>query len=199
MVEFTRMYHLIRRIHLYSSLVIIVFLMMYFVSGYMMTHVSWFPSSNHPEPVQTANLESSPDRPAEQVAADVKNQLHLPGRIQFPVTQPAGMTRFWINHPGTMTRVDVSTADGVIRVFPVHAGLIGALVMLHKVAGYDNQPAYNLCALFCDLCGVSMILFALTGVYLWWMRTKNHLWGILCLIASCAYAAGILLYLAYAP
>jgi hypothetical protein len=193
------MYDLIRKVHLYSCLVIVMFLMMYFVSGYMMTHGTWFHSSNRSEPVQTAELESSADRPAEQVAADVKKQLHLVGRIQFPATQPTGMTRFWINHPGTMTRVDVSTSDKVIRIATVHTGLIGVLVMLHKVAGYDDQLQYNLCALFSDLSGVSMIVFALSGVYLWWMRTRNHLWGILCLIASCGYGGGIILYLMYAP
>jgi hypothetical protein len=193
------MYHLIRRIHLYSSLVIILFLMMYFVSGYMMIHGPWFHTSNHPQPVQTAALESSADCPPEQVAANVKKQLHMVGRIQFPVTQPAGMTRFWINHPGTMARVDVSPSDKLIRISTVRTGLIGTLVMLHKIAGYDDIPLYDLYAVFSDLSGVSMILFALSGVYLWWMRTKNHFWGILCLAASCAYAAGIMLYLAYAP
>src|SRR2546430_13836210 len=104
------MYHLIRRIHLYSSLVIILFLMMYFVSGYMMIHGPWFATSNHAEPAQTVPLESSANRAAEELAADVKKQLHLAGRIQFPATQPADMTRFWINHPGTMARVAVAAS-----------------------------------------------------------------------------------------
>ena len=193
------MYHLIRRIHLYLSLIIILFLMMYFVSGYMMIHTTWFHSGNLPQPVQTAALESRADGPQEQVAANVKKQLHVVGRIQYPTTQPEGMTRFWINHPGTMMRFDVTTSDKLIRITTVRTGIIGTLVMLHKIAGYDDVPLYNLYALFSDLSGVSMILFALSGVYLWWMRTKNHFWGILCLIASCAYAAGVMLYLAFAP
>jgi hypothetical protein len=193
------MYHLIRRIHLFSSLVVILFLMMYFITGYMMIHGEWFHTSSHADPVQTAALESSADRPAEEVAADVKKQLHIVGRIQFPATQPSGMTRFWIIHPGTTVRVDVATNEKLIRMYPVRFGLIGTLVVLHKTAGYDDQPIHDLCALFSDLSGFSMIVVALTGVYLWWMRTRNRLWGILCLIASCAYAAGIMLYLAYAP
>jgi hypothetical protein len=70
--------------------------------------------------------------------------------------------------------------------------------MLHKVAGYDDVPLFNLCALFGDLSGVSMIVFALTGVYLWWKRVRNHTWGIVCLTASCGYAIGLMFYLAYA-
>ena len=69
----------------------------------------------------------------------------------------------------------------------------------HKVAGYDEHPVFDVYAFFCDLTGASMILFALSGVYLWWKTTRDHLWGILCLIASCTYAAGMMLYFAYAP
>jgi hypothetical protein len=193
------MYHLIRRIHLYANLVLVLFLMMYFVSGYMMIHTAWFPTSNYPEPVQTATLESSANRPAGQVAADVKNQLRIPGRISLSTTQPEGMTRFWIIHPGTMTRVDVATSDRQIQISPVHTGFIGILVMLHKINGYDDKALYNVCTLFCDLSGLAMIVFALSGVYLWWMRTKSHFWGIACLSVSCLYAAAVMLYLAFAP
>ena len=38
----TRRYNVIRRIHLYAGLVVLVFLMMYFASGYVMIHRQWF-------------------------------------------------------------------------------------------------------------------------------------------------------------
>ena len=69
---------------------------------------------------------------------------------------------------------------------------------LHKIAGYDDQPLFDLYALFCDLAGFSMILFAFTGIYLWWKCAKNHALGIAFLMASCAYAIGMMLYFAYA-
>ena len=46
---------------------------------------------------------------------------------------------------------------------------------------------------------VVMLFLLVSGVYLWWKRAKNRAWGVLCLTASCAYAAGVMLYLAYAP
>jgi hypothetical protein len=193
------MYHLIRRIHLYANLVLVLFLMMYFVSGYMMIHTGWFSTSNHPEPVQTAALESSANRPVEKVAVDVKKQLHMVGRIVFPTTQPPGMTRFWITHPGTITRVDIVASENLMRIYTVREGFIGVLIMLHKICGYDDKALYNFCTLFCDLSGLAMIVFALSGVYLWWKRTKHHFWGIVCLTSSCVYAAGVMLYLAFAP
>jgi hypothetical protein len=193
------MYNVIRKVHLYCGLVILAFLMMYFVSGYIMVHRPWFMTAPPPATTQTATLESERAVPDDQLAAAVQKQMGLKGRIQFPLKQPAEGTRFWINRPGTMARVDVPAGGREIRVTTQPAGLVGTLIMLHKVRGYDDQLVFDAYALFCDLAGLSMIVFAFTGVYLWWKRTTNHFWGIVCLTASCAYGAGMMLYLAYAP
>jgi hypothetical protein len=194
------MYNVIRRIHLYCGLIIVIFVMMYSVSGFIMTHRPWF-NVPHPGPTtRSAALESADDQPDQQLSADVQRQLSLAGRIQFPQKQPsANVTRFWINRPGTMIRVDVSRPQRLILLNTQRVGWDGKLIMLHKVNGYDAEPIFDAYALFCDLTGVAMILFALSGVYLWWRRTTKHLWGILCLIASCGYGVGMMVYLAYAP
>jgi len=193
------MYNVIRKIHLYCGLIILIFLMMYFVSGYMMAHRPWFLTAPPPPTTQTAQLASTGARPVEQLAADVQKQLGLVGRIEFPQNQPAEMTRFWVVRPGVMMRVDIPAREHIIHVSTQRVGLVGTLIMLHKVCGYDGQLIFDIYAFFCDLAGLSMILFAISGVYLWWRRVKNHFWGAICLIASCAYAAGMVLYLAFAP
>jgi len=193
------MYNVVRKIHLYCGLIILAFLMMYFVSGYMMVHRPWFLGSSPPPTTQTATLEFDGALPPEQLAAEVRTKLALAGRIQFPQKQPADMTRFWVNHPGAMVRVDVPAGGRRVQVTTQRTGLVGTLIMLHKVRGYDDQLLFDAVALFCDMAGLSMILFAISGVYMWWKRARNRLWGILCLTASCAYAARMMLYFAYAP
>jgi hypothetical protein len=193
------MYNLIRKIHLYCGLIILIFLMMYFVSGFMMVHRPWFLSPGPPPTTQAFPLQSTANLDPDQLAANVKKQLSLTGRIQFPQSQPPGLTRFWVNRPGTMIRVDIPANEHQIHLSTQTTGLVGTLIMLHKVNGYDDQLLFDLYALFCDLAGASLILFALTGIYLWWKSTKNHTLGILCLTASIAYAAAMMLYFAYAP
>src|SRR6266404_3798201 len=168
--------------------------MMYFVSGYMMAHRPWFVTAPPPPTTQTAPLESAAAAlPAKQLAAEVQKKLGLVGRIQFPQIQPAEMTRFWVVRPGAMIRVDIPAREHLIHLSTQRVGLVGTLIMLHKVSGYDDNPIFDAYAFFCDFAGLSMILFAITGVYLWWKRVKNHAWGLLCLTASCAYAAGMML------
>ena len=197
------MYHLIRKIHLYCGLIILIFLMMYFVSGYMMVHRPWFVTPPPPVTTYTAPLLSSREQPPEKLAAEIKAQLKLAGRIQFPggqpTNQPPDMTRFWITRPGAMVRVDVPAREQQVYVITQRVNWVGTLIILHKVRGYDGEVLFDLVACFGDLAGLSMILFAISGVYLWWTRVRNHRWGIVCLTASCAYAAGMMLYLAYAP
>lgn len=198
------MYNPIRKFHLWCGLIILTFVMMYAVSGAIMTHRPWFAAAAHrPAPTtQAVALDPSiaTDQSKEHLAADVQRQLKLEGRIQFPLSQPsADVARFWVNHPGTELRVDVSKKEKLIRLSLQREPWVGKLIMLHKVSGYDAHPAYDAFAFFADLTGVAMILFAFTGVYLWWKTAKNRLWGVLCLIASCAYGVGMMLYFAYAP
>ena len=193
------MYHVIRKIHLYCGLVTLTYSMMYFVSGYMMVHRPWFVTAPPPPTTQTATVEFTSALSPEQLAAEVQKQLGLAGRIQFPQKQPVEMTRFWVNRPGAMIRVEVPAGEHLVHLTTQRVGLVGTLIMLHKVSGYDSNLIFDAYALFCDLAGLSMILFAISGVYLWWRRVKNHFWGAVCLIASCAYAVGMMLCLAYAP
>jgi hypothetical protein len=193
------MYHLVRKIHLFTGLIILTFLMMYFVSGYIMVHRPWFVTAPPPPVVQTGPLEFATDLPADQLAPRVAKTLALSGRIQFPQNQPPGMTRFWVVRPGTMIRVDVPAKEHSAHLTTQRVGLVGTLIMLHKIRGYDKQPIFDAYAFFCDLAGLSMILFAISGVYLWWKRARNRALGIVFLIASCTYAAGMMLYLTYAP
>ena len=192
------MYNAVRKIHLYTGFIILVFLMMYFASGYIMAHRPWFLPRSPPPSTRTVTLDANAATSPQQVAALVKKELALPGRIELPQKQPANETLFWAVRPGLMIRVDVVPRDHVVRLTTQGVGWVGTLIMLHKVAGYDNEPLFDLCAFFSDLAGLSMILFSFTGVYLWWKRVKHHGWGMACLVASCAYAIGMMLYFTYA-
>lgn len=195
------MYNLYRKIHLYSGLILLMYVMMFYVSGYMMTHRPWFlgaPATT----TRTAVLEPGLLRLSnEPLAANLQKQLGLAGGIQFPLAQPPNLIRFFVIRPGTTVRVDVSSQDKLIRVITQRYGWVGTLIVLHKIEGYHarNGLLSNASVFVGDLAALSMILFAITGVILWWKSVKNHFWGSVCLIASCGYAAGMMLYFAYAP
>ena len=76
------MYQLVRRIHLFSGTIIMAFLMMYFVSGYMMIHRPWFLRPSPPATTETAPLEAGAPDNVDQLSVFVKEKLNLKGRVQ---------------------------------------------------------------------------------------------------------------------
>ena len=197
------MYNAIRKIHLYSGLVILVFLMMYFVSGYVMIHRPWFggQAGKPPPNVRTESLAdyTGPREPA-ALAAYVVDRFSLRGRANIPPAerQPAKAIRFNVVRPGTIQQVEIPHDGDAVTITTTRENLAGVFAQLHRVHGYGGGWQWNAFVLFNDLASASCIVFALTGVYLWWKTAKRKVWGVLCLGASCAYTIGMVLYLMYA-
>jgi hypothetical protein len=82
-----------------------------------------------------------------------------------------------------------------VKITTTRENLAGVLVQLHRVHGYGGGPIWNAFVLFNDLASASCIVFAFSGVYLWWKTAKRKIWGVLCLTTSCAYTVGTIVYL----
>jgi hypothetical protein len=84
------MYDTIRRIHLYTGVGLLAFVVMYFVTGYVLIHHDWFPAS---EPVKTTReevLTAATGASPEQYSALLQRQFGLSGKRQPPVRMKAG-------------------------------------------------------------------------------------------------------------
>ena len=197
------MHNFIRKIHLYSGLVILVFLMMYFVSGYVLIHRPWFGGQeNKPDlSLRTESLAGySGARTPEALAAYVADRFDLRGRVNIPPPpgQPKNAIRFSVFHPGTMQQVEIPHDGDTVTIRTTRENLAGVFVHLHRIHGYGGGWLFNTYVLFNDLASFCCILFALTGVYLWWKTARRKVWGIICLAISCLYGFGMIAYLLYA-
>ena len=67
--------------------------------------------------------------------------------------------------------------------------------VMHRFHGYGDGPMYNAWAALYDLASLSLIVFAVTGVVLWWKLTKNRLLGWICLLAGAGFTASMVIYL----
>ncbi len=176
------MHKIIRFIHYYSSLFLIIFILMYVVSGLIMINHKLIPSG---EPVQTVR----------RVALDIKmhgdpadykkifrQKYELSGRMEDPVERKDGSLRYWYYRPGTTHELIVTSARDSVKITRTDQQTLGRVVnRLHHVRGYGGGFVYNLWAILVDCTTVSMILFALTGIYLWYKRTKKKIVGLIVL------------------
>jgi hypothetical protein len=64
---------------------------------------------------------------------------------------------------------------------------------------YGGGWLYNLWVVFYDLASLALIVFAITGVYMWYKLEGRKRLGWILLGLSFAYAGAMVLYLIYAP
>ena len=193
------MYDTIRRIHLYTGVGVLAFVVMYFFTGYVLIHHEWFPDSppaksTREEPLMTA-VGASP----EEYSSLLQRQFNLAGKRQPPVRTKDGGWRFQYLRPGVTHEAVVPPAGGTVRITTSHFSTRQTLVHFHRLHGYGGGWLYDLWMVMYDLASASMIVFALTGVYLWYKLTKRRTLGWLLLAASFCFTAGTLVYLVHAP
>jgi hypothetical protein len=184
-------YSLIRRIHLYCGLVLIASITMYFVTGIAIVHASWFGKDPAPIEVKTSGKLDpglNPQDPAfpSQLAA----RFHIPG--QYHDAQAKGPNRWQLNYnqPGSTTTVNIEP-DRSFSIIQRKLGFRQTLIGFHRTHGYEGGWFFVLWALIMDLVNVSLILFAITGTYMWWKLSKHRTLGWITLLASYGYAAAI--------
>lgn len=192
-------YTVLRKIHLYAGLALLSFVVMYFVTGYPLIHYDWFPN---PKAVQTARTETLAYRGPMEVGAlsdYLQRTFDLGGKPTQKARARDASWRFRYVRPGTIHEVVVTPAADSVTIKTRQDNLLETTIGFHRLHGYGGGMLYNFWALLYDLASFSLIVFALTGIYLWYKLTKKRLLGWICLGLSYAYAAVTMLYLMYAP
>lgn len=190
-------YTLLRKIHLYASLVIAAFLLMYFITGYVMIHHDWFPHrESGPRVVESSHVLSHGSDPDEAALADhLRATFDIGGRFNGSQALDGGRRQFNFYRPGVETKAVVSPEVDAVTITETHHDFRGLMNGYHRMHGYHGPWMYKLWTLLYDLASLSLIVFAATGVYLWWKLSKRRVWGVLCLTASWSLAVGTVAYL----
>lgn len=192
-------YTLLRKVHLYSGLVILAFVIMYFVTGYVIIHQNWLPK---PEPVKTTRTESLVYTGSKEPAAYsmyLQKVFDLRGQLARPRWLQDGSVQFRYVRPGTVHEAVVAPGGDSVRISTQQVNFVETMTRFHELHGYGRGMLYDVWALLYDFASLSLIVFAFTGIYLWYRLTKKKLLGWICLGVSYGYAAVTILYLMYAP
>ena len=202
------MYGLIRSLHLFTGLFLAAGLFMYGFSGFVISHQDWFPggkreSTTHELTSEVAvrmplGLSVQQSAPWQQQLADELGLRGRPGkRRQQEGGAEDGLWTFEYDRPGTSEKLRVRPSSAAVTLTVEAAGFAGIMNRLHHFHGYAGGPRFFLWGLFVDLASLAMILFPLTGIYLWYRLKKDHRLGWLILGGSTVYGAGSMLYLIF--
>lgn len=192
------MHSWIRRLHLASALVLLAFVAMYFVTGYVMTRAPWFGKSKDESSERSVVLDpaaaGTPTNTQAYVEA-LQATLSIPGRHMTSRPQGASGWQYQFHKPDLATTVTVSPDGRTARVRELRPGWQRVMSGLHRVHGYHGGVRYVVWSVLYDLSSASMIVFALTGLWLWHGSTRRHGPGWAVLLAGAVFTTATVAYL----
>lgn len=195
------MYPLVRKIHFATAFFLLAFVVMYFVTGYVVTRETWFPDGE--KRIETRIVTVPPgDVPTGQISADALSariqQLAGTAGKRFPAqTNSAGRLAFDYLRPGYYAAVEIVSNDPQdyrLEVKETFQDWKRTAINYHRLHGYGGGWFYNLWAFIYDLASLAMIVFAVTGVLMWHRLTKRRLAGWLVLAAGGLLTVSTVMY-----
>lgn len=187
------MFTRIRQIHLYAAFVLTAFIMMYFVTGLVMIFEETF---SRTDLQTTTEIKVIPGiRSLTDDSLVVAVQAHTGARGQFVVRTNGEQRQVHFRHPGTETTAIVHEHSDSLKLTTTKKNLVATFHQFHRLHGYHGGWNYIAWAFFYDLSALSMIVFAFTGVYLWYKTEKLKWPGILILLGTTLVTAFTIYYL----
>ncbi len=191
---------ILRWLHLYTGLFLIPWMLVYGASAFCLNHNQWFIKKLNIKPISwevEREVDFTPDdkfphEPVQQAQAIVKmldldgahRILGKPTRNQMIINRicASGNYRITWRKPRSLIVVEKQKSFSYYRL----------MHFLHFRGGY-GQPyfAHITWAVIVDVVAVSMWLWVISGVYLWWRRTRKLVLGVVCLAAGVLSFVGL--------
>jgi hypothetical protein len=106
---------------------------------------------------------------------------------------------FLFERPGWTVRFEVAPDAQSATMRTREGSLLQRTIRLHQVTGFSGGAAYFVWGLMVDLVSLAMLVFAFSGIYLWYARTRDRRLGWALLGVSWGLAVGAMVYFALAP
>ena len=181
---------LVRRTHMYLALFLAPWMIGYAVSTVAMSHrLAGGAPAYVPEREQAYQTQFATGTPPREIGRQILQDLDLEGA--FGVQGPAADGRLTINRQDLLTprRIVYVPAERRLTVERVTFEAGAFLNRLHRRRGYQQPYAADrVMAVSVDLVIAAMVIWAATGLWMWWEMRVTRLWGI------AATVSGIVLF-----
>ena len=186
-------YQVIKQIHLYSTLVTLAFLLMYIITSYMMIYHDQFKmeETEHPAVV----IPTSGEEINSQYWESLISKHKIDGRlVRDNVNSDGELVRIY-SGAKKESKITYYKDRKEIKIQTSSMNMSGSIIGLHRLRGYGGPFIYNFYAVMLDIVGISLILFAVTGVILWLKLLKFNKMAWVILIFGFLYVGAVITYL----
>lgn len=171
---------LIRRVHLYLALFLSPWLAVYALSTIVMNHRTPRQSPPAWQPEREVTLRNGPPASATntEMARQILSELGMDGAFQVNQRRADGVLIVTRQYTFNNRRVTYTIADQKAVVERQNFRLSFWLEKMHRRRGFQHDSwVDDLWAASVDLVIIAMVLWILTGLWMWWELKKTRLLG----------------------
>ena len=188
-ISMDKIFSIVRKLHLYASFVIASFLLMYFLTGAVIIMNKVFPRKNT---TLSENVALKTGQAPEDAIKEIISRYNIHGN-ETRTTGPNGFTYTFIR-PAYRSDITFVDKEGNFRVNIRKGTFWAAMNDFHRLRGYSGW-AHKIWAVLYDLSCIALIVFALSGIYLWWKLERKKIPGAIFLLISSGITVFTIWYL----
>lgn len=187
----------IRQIHLYLGLFLAPWMLIYALSTMAMNHREYFKQHYggtmvkwQTEKEQTLTPHFKPDASAQEMAASILQSVNDYGNFNANLTRDRQKLTINRSDPVTPRRFTYTPADGKLVIEKQEFRSAPFLEGLHRRRGFQSSFMLDkLWGASVDLVIISMVLWVLSGVWMWWSLKPTRRLGMVMAGVGCALFA----------
>ncbi|MGK7393330.1 MAG: PepSY-associated TM helix domain-containing protein [Candidatus Cyclobacteriaceae bacterium M3_2C_046] len=187
-----------RRVHYLASLLLFMLIFTYAFTGFIMSRYEWFP---HGEPEITFSSHALPNKAdttdLDQLQSRIKNAYQIRGRFSYNFNWEKKL-EFHFNRPGNNTQVIFNPGLDSIQIKSEQRQTFGEIATrIHRIHGFEGGILYFIWAVMVDMSGLASLVFAITGLVIWFRISKRFWPGWIILSATLLIVLYVFFFLRY--
>lgn len=171
-------YKVMRKIHFVTSILIFALSLMYIITGFITSKHEWFDVGKDVKSSQNQPLHFTPDTTdLKRLGNEIKREFNLTGRMNYSKNKN-GEISFNIFRPGIVQHVKINKDLDSLTITKTERKTFYEInKRIHRIHGFEGGTLYFIWGVLLDLTAVSMILFSVTGIFLWYRARKFFKFG----------------------
>ncbi len=158
---------LMQKIHLYTGLGLLTFVLMYFFTGLVLIKHDWFPDKDPDKNTRVEQVRIPAALDVDETGAWIADRFSLGGQPQPPQKLDDGRVRYRFFRPGANLTAVLNADKRSVQIETAKLDFRRTMIGYHRIHGYRGNIVWLLWGLMYDLASAGCILFAVSGVWIW--------------------------------
>jgi hypothetical protein len=190
---------LMQKIHLYTGLGLLAFVVMYFFSGLVMVQPKLFPSGDTEKSTRVEQVRIPAALDVDEAGEWIAGKFDLRGQPQPAQKLNDGRVRYRFGRPGTNLTALLDADKRSVEIETARWDFRRLMVGYHRIHGYRGNIVWLLWGLMYDLASAGCILFAVSGVWMWATARERDKVSWVMLAIGIGFTLTMILYLMLMP